>query len=36
MDVYENVSFHKGVASLRDEAAKAHDADGMCAIYNNV
>lgn len=28
-DIYENVSFHKGAANL-------HEADDMCAIYNNV
>lgn len=35
-DIYENVSFHKGAASSRDEAANLHEADDMCAIYNNV
>lgn len=35
-DIYENVSFHKGAASSRDEAANLHEPDDMCAIYGNV
>lgn len=34
--IYENVDFHKGAASLKDDAANVHDADDACAIYNNV
>lgn len=36
LNIYENVCFHKGVEGFREDAAKAHDADDMCAIYNNV